>query len=141
MKTSLNNINIRRWGALLPCVLVLGIGFTTMPDASAKKRAATPPPSGLVSVQFSDDCASATVESSRPIKNMVAVFNNDNWEDMEGLAGVRTYVVKVGQIASKSGLAIVSLYVDAHTARLQKDPLGIVPHNVGLGFECASRAA
>ena len=81
------------------------------------------------------------MESSRPIKKLVAVFNNDNWEDMDGLSGVRTYVVKVGQTASKSGLAIVSLYVDAHTARLQKDPLGIVPHNVGLAFECETRTA
>ena len=140
MKTSFKSINIHAWRALAVSMLVFGLGITTTPGAAAGQSVAAAAPSGLVSVRFSDDCASATVESSRPIKNMVAVFNDDRWEDMEGLSGVRTYVVKVGRIASESGLAIVSLYVDSHS-RLQKDPLGIVPHSVGLGFECESSAA
>jgi hypothetical protein len=137
MKSTLEYIKTHRWRTLILCALLAGLGMTSMSVAAAKKRVKAA--HGLVSVQFSADCASATVESSRPIGSMVAVFNDDRWEEMDGMTDVRTYVIRVGKNASQSGLAIVSIYVDSH-ARMQKDPLGIVPHNVGVGFECGANA-
>jgi len=133
METGLGQMRSRGLHALAVCMLSVMVWVVPQPVASVgmpKARVA-----GLIGVQFSDDCVSVVVESSREVTSIVAVFNNDAWEQMDGLPGVLSYVVKVGPNASESGLAIATLYVDA-SSRLQKEPLGIVPHKVGLTFEC-----
>ena len=87
--------------------------------------------------EFSSDCKSVTVTSTKDISNVAITLDNDAWEkwEDEDLPVAPPYTFMIDPSGPHAGASLSAAYVKSGSYK-QKDPLGVVPGYVGMGEEC-----
>jgi hypothetical protein len=102
---------------------------------AAQGKKPNPRSMAVISVEFTDDCSAAIVESDKDIGNIAVVLKNLSWQKIENLPPNPTYTIAADPDGPNAGQPILMLYVKAGSYR-QKDLVSDIPGHVGVPFAC-----
>jgi hypothetical protein len=102
---------------------------------AAQGKQPNPKSMAVISVEFTDDCSAAIVESSKNVANIAVVLKNLSWQRVKNLPSNPTYTISADPNGPNAGQPILMLYVKSGRYR-QKDLVSDIPGMVGVPFTC-----